>query len=215
MVYCLTTSRAFRGTSIEAFPNIKAYLARIGERFGIGSDQRVLLFLSRWHPKKNIPLLLQALTKLANGPWSLILAGTAEEAQHEADIMTLIDQLGLKHRVHCPGHVVGDDKAMMLGGADVFVLPSVSENFGIAAAEAMVAGLQMVVSEGVDLAPAVRSLRAGSVCTTNDEAALVQALHEQLHAPPDRERLRADAGRHFAWEASALKLKNLYAEVFA
>lgn len=32
MVYCLTTSRAFRGTSIEAFPNIKAYLARIGER---------------------------------------------------------------------------------------------------------------------------------------------------------------------------------------
>ena len=200
---------------VTALPLVPNAEARLRERFGIGSDQRVLLFLSRWHPKKNIPLLLQALTKLANGPWSLILAGTAEEAQHEADIMTLIDQLGLKHRVHCPGHVVGDDKAMMLGGADVFVLPSVSENFGIAAAEAMVAGLQMVVSEGVDLAPAVRSLRAGSVCTTNDEAALVQALHEQLHAPPDRERLRADAGRHFAWEASALKLKNLYAEVFA
>ena len=79
----------------------------------------------------------------------------------------------------------------------------------------MVAGLQMVVSEGVDLAPSVRSLRAGSVCATNDEAALVQALREQLHAPSDRERLRADAGRHFAWEAAALKLKNLYAEVFA
>jgi glutathione S-transferase len=32
MVYCLTTSRAFRGTSIEAYPNLKAYLARIGAR---------------------------------------------------------------------------------------------------------------------------------------------------------------------------------------
>lgn len=200
---------------VTALPLVPNAAALLRERFGMGHDQRVLLFLSRWHPKKNIPLLLKALAELADEPWSLVLAGTAEDAQHEAEIMSLIAELGLKNRVHCPGHVVGNDKAMMLAGADIFVLPSVSENFGIAAAEAMVAGLQMVVSEGVDLAPAVRSLRAGSVCATNDQPALVRALREQLHTSPDRERLRADAGRHFAWEASALKLKKLYAEVFA
>jgi glycosyltransferase involved in cell wall biosynthesis len=200
---------------VTSQPEVPDAAARLRQQFGIASDQRVLLFLSRWHPKKNIPLLLQALAKLTDESWSLILAGTAEDPQHEAEIIKTIEQLGLKHRVDCPGHVVGDDKALMLAGADIFVLPSVSENFGIAAAEAMVAGLRLVVSEGVDLAPVVRTLQAGSVCATNDESSLVQALREQLHAAPDRERLRAEAGRHFAWESSALKLKNLYAEVFA
>ena len=199
---------------VTAQPEVPGAAARLREHFSIASDQRVLLFLSRWHPKKNIPLLLQALAKIADESWSLILAGTAEDPQHAAEIIKMIEQLGLKPRVHCPGHVVGDDKALMLAGADIFVLPSVSENFGIAAAEAMVAGLRLVVSEGVDLAPVVRTLQAGSICATNDEAALVQALREQLHAAPDRERLRAEAGRHFAWESSALKLKHLYAEVF-
>ncbi len=199
---------------VTAQPEVPGAAARLREHFSIASDQRVLLFLSRWHPKKNIPLLLQALATVADESWSLILAGTAEDPQHAAEIFKSVEQLGLKDRVHCPGHVVGDDKALMLAGADIFVLPSVSENFGIAAAEAMVAGLRLVVSEGVDLAPVVRTLQAGSICATNDEAALVQALREQLHAAPDRERLRAEAGRHFAWESSALKLKHLYAEVF-
>lgn len=200
---------------VTLLPEVPDAAARLRQRFGIASDQRVLLFLSRWHPKKNIPLLLHALAKLADESWSLILAGTAEDPQHAAEIAKSLEQLGLQHRVHCPGHVVGDDKALLLAGADIFVLPSVSENFGIAAAEAMVAGLRLVVSEGVDLAPVVRMLQAGSVCVTNDEASLVRALREQLNAAPDRERLRAEAGRHFAWESSALKLKNLYAEVFA
>jgi glycosyltransferase involved in cell wall biosynthesis len=199
---------------VTSQPEMPGAAARLREHFSIASDQRVLLFLSRWHPKKNIPLLLQALAKIADESWSLILAGTAEDPQHAAEIFKSVEQLGLKDRVHCPGHVVGDDKALMLAGADIFVLPSVSENFGIAAAEAMVAGLRLVVSEGVDLAPVVRTLQAGSVCATNDEASLVQALREQLNAAPDRERLRAEAGRHFAWESSALKLKHLYAEVF-
>lgn len=200
---------------VSSQPEVPDAATRLRQQFGIATDQPILLFLSRWHPKKNILLLLHALARIADESWNLILAGTAEDPEHAAKIIRLIDQLDLKHRVHCPGHVVGDDKALLLAGADAFVLPSVSENFGIAAAEAMVAGLKMVVSEGVDLAPVVRTLQAGSVCSINDEASLVQALREQLHGTPDRARLRAEAGRHFAWESSALKLKNLYAEVFA
>ena len=181
-------------------------------RFGIPASHRVILFLSRWHPKKNIPLLLAALEKLAAEPWTLILAGQGDQA-YEAIVLREIETRGLGQRVICPGHVGGQDKARLLHGSDLFVLPSASENFGIAVAEALVCGLRCVVTQGVDLAPLVQKLNGGTVCEPTVEP-LVTALRAELPKAASSDRDLAERSRvHFSWHSSARRLRELYGKV--
>ena len=69
-----------------------------------------------------------------------------------AELKALAGRLGLDARVTWPGLVLGEMKAALLRGAVAFVLPSYSENFGMAVAEALAAGLPCVVGRGVALA---------------------------------------------------------------
>jgi glycosyltransferase involved in cell wall biosynthesis len=174
------------------------------------SDEPVILFLSRWHEKKNIPTLLRALVRMMDVRWSLVLAGTTDDRDYEQSIQKLIDELGLRSRIHCPGHVTGEAKAELLYGADVFVLPSLTENFGIAVAEALVCGLRVVVSPGVDIAPAVVALSGGEVCSA-EESALSEALRRLLSTSWDRNRLALAARQQFSWGTAVMKLQSLYA----
>lgn len=182
--------------------------ARMRSAMNLPAGVPVILFLSRWHPKKNIPLLLEALAGMKQEPWVLVLAGTAEDG-YSAIVQQAIQQYGLQDRVRCPGHVQGDEKALLLQGADAFVLPSSSENFGIAVAEALVNGLPVVTTPGVDLAPVVLELNGGFVCKPEVES-LRSSLRQGLHRPNDKLRLSQDARRRFEWSQSARKLSTLY-----
>ena len=93
-------------------------------------------------------------------------------------------------------------------------MPSISENFGVAAAEALCSGLRSVVSHGVDIAPALEQLNGGSVCELTVDS-LAAALRRELRAPAGRETLKIAARKHFAWADSARRLTALYQEVFA
>ena len=187
--------------------------AELRESLGLPADAKVLLFLSRWHVKKNIPLLLEALAGEGCAPWTLVLAGSAEKPYQEV-IQHAIQQHGMTHRVLCPGHVEGAAKARLLQGADAFVLPSESENFGIAVAEALVYGLPVVITKGVDIAPVAEQLQGGYVCDPTVES-LRTALAKMLARPADKARLQAEARKVFSWNVTAAKLSTLYHEVFA
>jgi glycosyltransferase involved in cell wall biosynthesis len=103
--------------------------------------KRVLLFLGRIHPHKGVFRLGEAWAKLAaKAPdWHLVMAGH-DEVGCEKDVKALLESAGLLSRCSFPGKVSGMRKWSLLANCDIFVLPSDSENFGVAIAEALAVG---------------------------------------------------------------------------
>ena len=100
-------------------------------------ERRTLLFLSRLHPKKGLDVLLRAWARVeARFPqWDVEIVGPDNEG-YLAAMRQLAQELTLQ-RVHFRGPLYGDDKRRAYAGADVYVLPSWSENFGYTVAEAL------------------------------------------------------------------------------
>lgn len=111
--------------------------------------KRVLLFLSRVHPKKGLPLLLRAWHALGRErhDWLLAIAGP-DERGHTDDLKLLADEMELSESVAFTGALFGKEKLAAYALADLFVLPSYSENFGVSVAEALSAGLPVVTTTG-------------------------------------------------------------------
>ena len=105
------------------------------------------LFLSRLHPKKGLDLLIPAFASLAQEfpDWLLVLAGP-DERGYQAKLMRLVEELNLSQKVLFPGMVTGDGKAALLAHAQFLVLPSYSEGFPVAVAEALGYGRPVVIT---------------------------------------------------------------------
>jgi glycosyltransferase involved in cell wall biosynthesis len=110
--------------------------------------RRRLLFLGRIHPTKCIDRLLQAwrLVEPAFDDWDLTIAGRGDAA-YELAMRELAAGLELK-RATFVGPLYGDDKANAYRDADLFILPSHSENFGMVVAEALAHGCPVIASKG-------------------------------------------------------------------
>ncbi|WCL51246.1 glycosyltransferase [Leptospira sp. GIMC2001] len=119
------------------------------ERYSILPSQRVLLFISRIHPKKGLPMLLDAMSQLPKRleDWILVIAGP-DESGHQHDLRRQSGELGLTNRVIFVGPLYGSEKRDALAAADLFVLPTHSENFGIVIAEALGAGIPVITTRG-------------------------------------------------------------------
>lgn len=175
------------------------------------------LFLSRLHPKKQVPLLLQALALLhqrqPDAAWTLQVAGDGDP-EYVAHLLDQAARLGITHRVKWLGFQVGEAKQALLNDADWFVLPSASENFGIAAAEALAAGTPVILSPGVALAADVQRAGAGWICEATS-AALADLLARCLQPPPlsMRQAARQLAETDYSWQASTEALRELYQQV--
>ncbi|MDG1302431.1 MAG: glycosyltransferase [Opitutae bacterium] len=100
------------------------------------SDQKTALFLSRINPKKGLPMLLDAWEKLSPSGWRLVIAGN-DDSNHLPMLERQITELGLSDQVEIVGSLFGDAKEQAYLNADLFVLPSYSENFGIVVTEAL------------------------------------------------------------------------------
>ena len=198
---------------VEPCAQVQSAGEELQARLGIPQNHRIILFLARWHPKKNLPLLLQALGQLVSKEWTLVLAGQGSES-YSKEIHSAIASHGLQQRVRVPGHVTGALKSLLLQGSDLFVLPSESENFGIAVAEALVSGLRCVVTQGVDLASVVQALDGGTVCEPT-LSSLTSSLDAELQHPlHSKSELSERATARFSWAASAKRLKTLYSDLF-
>lgn len=110
--------------------------------------QRILLFLSRIHPKKQVDSLLKVWEVLGqeNPDWDLWICGPMD-SKYPREMMALSHKLNLD-RVYFKGELVGSSKFDAYRMADLFVLPTHSENFGIVVAEALAHGTPAVVTKG-------------------------------------------------------------------
>jgi glycosyltransferase involved in cell wall biosynthesis len=183
-------------------------------------NRPIVLFLSRLHPKKGITdYLLPALAHVQTDAFLALVGGEDEHAPgfaHHVD--EEIGRLGLTDRVALLGPVASDRRWAAFDGADLFVLPSVAENFGIVVAEAMARGKPVVVTQGVQFAEHVISAQAGTVVQPNARE-LAGSLDLWLSDPPRRARA-GESGRryvqeHLTWRSAAGHLADLYHRVRA
>lgn len=177
---------------------VEAHSARdpalVRARFPGLQDASYLLFLSRLDPKKNVEGLLRAFAQCVPhwpGDVRLLMAGGGDPS-YVARLKALADDLQLSGRIVWVGHIDGELKASALAGASAFVLPSYSENFGIAAAEALMAGLPCVLGQGVAIAQDVADAGAG-LSVTPDPAAIAVALMQVMADPQVRDIMSAHA----------------------
>lgn len=128
------------------------------------SDKRLLLFLSRIHVKKGCDLLLDAFAQVAasDPALHLVMAGP-DQTGWRTQLQAQAQRLGITDRVTWPGMLSGDLKWGAFHAADVFVLPSHQENFGIAVAEALACGLPVLISNKVNIWREIEADHAGFV----------------------------------------------------
>lgn len=144
-------------------------------------------------PRKGFDVLMAALAKLPDLPWRLAIAGDltrdpAAAAQLHADIQ----QHGLAGRVEVLGVLPQDRMAAVYAGADIFVLASRFEGYGMAFAEAMAHGLP-VIGTTAGAVPDTVPPEAGVLVEPNDVTALVRALRMLIEKPDERRWLAAGA----------------------
>lgn len=148
------------------------------------SDTDRVLFLSRLDPKKGVELLLDALVlaRERRSSLHLVLAGSGRD-DFERDVRQMIRERDLEEAVELPGFVTGEEKESLLRRSGVFVLPSEAENLGIAAVEALDAGLPVVISREVDVAPHVEEYEAGVVVDERSPEAVSDGMLSVLENP--------------------------------
>ncbi len=184
--------------------------------FGIPRDRPLILFMSRLDPKKGLDLLFPALEHLQHAgiPFHAVLAGAnPQDRQYEQSIYQRVEQSPLRPQITLTGFVAGEIKAALLQTADLFVLPSYYENFGIAVAEAMLARVPVVISDQVHIWPDIAQSESGWVCACTVEA-LSDRLRTALKNPGERQRRAAQAQlfaqAHYSWDAIAQETLQIY-----
>jgi glycosyltransferase involved in cell wall biosynthesis len=170
-----------------------AFRARYKELNG----RRIILFLSRLDQKKGLDLLLRAFAEVRQEGWdaALVVAGEGEPRFTEA-LKVDAGNLGIAGDVLWTGFLTGDAKQAAFADADLFVLPSYSENFGIAVAEAMAAGVPVLVTDQVGIGQQI-AMSASGLVVRCDARELALGM-TRLLGDPDLCRSMGENGRQLA-----------------
>lgn len=181
----------------------------------LASRKMIFLFLSRLAPIKGLDLLLPAFAHLrerASKGAALVIVGSGER-DFVTRMRQLCSSLGIEQDVFWAGFLSGRDKLSAFAEADAFVLPSYSENFGVAAVEAMASRLPVIVSDQVGIHREIAEGEAGLV-TDCSVRSLTNAMRIVAHSADLRQRLGANAQRlandTFSIEAMTDRLLRLY-----
>jgi glycosyltransferase involved in cell wall biosynthesis len=139
------------GVPVRVIPNgmdipeiLPAPAGRAGEKEGRG-DPRTALFMGRIYPVKGLPMLIEAWARVRPAGWRLLIAGP-DEAGHRAQVESAVLATRLGDVVSFAGPIDGPAKQSALFDADLFVLPTHSESFGMAIAEALAHGLPVLTT---------------------------------------------------------------------
>jgi len=165
-------------------------------RFPQLRNKRILLFLGRLHPKKGCDILIDAFAQIADESVSLVFAGP-DQVGWQVELQRRVNSLNLGSRVVFTGMLQGETKQAAFDVADVFVLPSHQENFGMAVVEALAVGLPVLISIRVNIWREIEQDRAGYV-EPDDFSGTVRLLNRWVAAPQSvRDGLRVNARRCF------------------
>ena len=185
-------------TEFARLPRLGTFRLKYPETAG----KRLILFLGRLSWIKGLDLLAKAFGSLAREREDahLVFVGPDDERfqGYGAKVKQQLYEEGVLNRTTFTGMLVGPEKLAALRDSDLFVLPSYSENFGMAALEAMACGLPVVVSREVGLASDIDQAGAGLVVSC-DATELAQAMGKLLDDPGLRQEM-GERGRRLVHE---------------
>jgi glycosyltransferase involved in cell wall biosynthesis len=176
-----------------------------------GDRVRTALFLSRIHPGKGLLNLLRAWSDLAPAGWRLLIAGP-DDGGHLADVLDERRRLGLEATVQYVGALDGPAKDAAYRDADLFVLPTFSESFGMVVAEALAHGVPVITTKGAPWADLERFGCGWWVEVGAD--ALGRALRTAIALTDEERRAMGQRGRDYVrrydWDEVAGQTAGLY-----
>jgi glycosyltransferase involved in cell wall biosynthesis len=166
---------------------------RIHERPRAGDSAVELLAVGSVVPRKGYDVLVAALGKISELAWRLTIAGDRDRSRETARALDAeIARLGLGERISFTGAVARERLMALYTAADLFVLPSRFEGYGMAFAEAIAHGLP-VVGTRAGAIPETVPAGAGMLVPPDDSEALAAVLRALIEDAGERERLAAGA----------------------
>ncbi|MBC7235354.1 MAG: glycosyltransferase [Chloroflexi bacterium] len=215
------------GVDLELFRPIDPAIAR--RELGLEEGRRLILFVGRLDPVKGLSVLLEAMCELTRRmhpcraqDLSLAVIGGDRESHLEAlttdmDCLTEIRaELGLEDLVIFVGSLDQQRLPYYYSAAEVCVMPSLYESFGMVALEAMACGTPVIASRVGGLQYTVRDGETGFLVPEKNPKALADKLELLLNDEPLRQRLGQQAARvaaEFSWEVVADAMEALYADL--
>jgi len=193
---------------------------RAGARTALGFDDRpTALFVGRIQPLKQLPIAVRMLAELRDDRTRLVVVGgpSGPDGQAELEkVRALVDELGLHERVQLvepqPHHLL----STYYRAADVVVVPSRSESFGLVALEAAACGIPVVAASVGGLRTVVEDDVTGFLVESRDPAEFASRV-DALLADPERAaamgRAAAKGAARYAWSTTAGRLRRLYADL--
>lgn len=182
------------------------------------ADRPLALFLGRLNFKKGLDILCDAFAMVVRDlPEARLVIAGPDDGMAKS-VKDWLAARGIADRALFTGMLTGTDKYAVLRDADLFVLPSYTENFGIAVIEALACGVPVAISDRVGVWREIATSGAGWVTPVDAAAfavAMGEALADRAAARVRGERGRALVARDFSWPNIAVELERNYAEIAA
>jgi glycosyltransferase involved in cell wall biosynthesis len=180
-----------------------------------------LLSVGAITPVKGHDVLVAALSLLTDQPWTWTLVGASVDAEHATRLWAALWEAGLDDRVTLAGALTGSHLAAAYANADLLVLPSRHETYGIVASEALARGVPVLATDvgGVreSLGAAAEDAAPGLLVPPDDPAAMAAALRDWLSNEQLRTRLRHLAAERRSalegWDVAAGAVEDVLALV--
>lgn len=210
------------GIDVGAFTDLPS-AEHLRRRWDIAAGEQVVLFVGRLSPIKNLEQLVAAFrrlkipsssSKVEGARARLVLVGPAEP-EYEKRLRALVDVEGISERVLFAGPLYEDGQKAALALADLFVLPSLNESFGNAAAEAVAAGVPVLLTDTCGIAPMIHG-RAGMAVPLGLDS-LADGLQKMLD-PDFRSAMTArrdEVKRELSWDEPIAQTIALYEQIVA
>lgn len=184
-------------------------------RFPQINDRPLILFLSRLHHKKGLDLLIPAFARSPIQNAVLVIAGPDSHG-YRNEVQAMVDQAGVAQRVVFTGMLHGRDRVAAYVDADLFVLPSYQENFGIAVIESLAAGTPVLISDQVNIHSDIAAAGVGGVVPMRVDALAAELskwLSDENLRRPAAAAARPFAIGHYDWGKIAQSWASRYQDI--
>jgi len=210
------------GTDIEHFGSVSSQEAKIS--LGFSPEAKIVLYVGRFDERKGIETLVRAVnaSKWRNDPnLKLVIGGGSRPGQSDGiereRIESIVSELGLTEKTIFPGRIGDRELPFYYASADICVVPSHYEPFGLVAIEAMASGTPVIASDVGGLQFTVVPEETGLLAPPKDVEAFAKAIDRILGDAQWRDRLGTNARKRvekkFSWNGVASQLSDLYTQL--